>query len=105
MTRRKNRNTYVPVTIEAQQPNGEWLLRNSLNSENDEVRSGEKSREWLISMAHRRMHQWQSNMFDGKPLRVSGIPQRVIPSFEPEPTETTFEVDGLEVTLREIILR
>ena len=68
MTKRRCVPTYVPVLIEAQQPNGEWWVRNSFNYQNAKVQTGEKSRDWLVALAVSVMIEWNGD----KPLRVTG---------------------------------
>jgi hypothetical protein len=69
-------NDYVPITIEARQPNGRWWVRNSFVFENSQVQGGEKTRAWLINIANSFMYAWSK--FDSKQLRITGIPQRVL---------------------------
>lgn len=62
---------YEPIRLEAQQPNGEWRVRNAFIFQNAEVQSGEKSRAWLIAYAYRVLVNWRG--FDSdRPLRVTG---------------------------------
>lgn len=74
---------YKPITIEAQQPNGEWHTRNRMGDENDLVIGGQRDREWLIAAAIKKLQHWVYNTQNCKPMRLAGIPQRVIEYADP----------------------
>lgn len=73
---RKKYPEYVPVTIEARQPNGDWAVRNRLIHANAKVIAGEETRAWLIDLARRMMTEWYISAPDrSMDLRVSGVKQ------------------------------
>ena len=79
MTKRKNRQgKYIPITVESQQPNGEWRTRNTLKAENDKAKGGDLPRDELIATAHRLMILWNCNSDHPISLRVGGVKQPVI---------------------------
>lgn len=78
MTVRKNlQGKYVPITVEAQQANGAWWVRNTLKDENDLARGGKISRLDLIAAAYRKITLWNNYVIQ-KPLRVGGIKHKLV---------------------------
>lgn len=87
MTIRKNTaRKYVPITVEAQQDDGGWLVRNTLKNENDEARGGKITRERLIEIAFKIMGKWNANYVIVKPLRIGGIKPKPVQTFTLEET-------------------
>lgn len=90
MTKQTNKAKYIPITVEAQQSDGSWLVRNTLKNENDEARVGKITRDRLIEIAFRIMGKWNSNYVIVKPLRIGGLKQKPVQVFEDAPL-TMFE--------------
>lgn len=75
ITKRTNRRKYMPITVESQQSNGEWSVRNTLKVENDKARSGAISRDDLVGMARKLIILWICNSDNQPTLRVGGVKQ------------------------------
>lgn len=73
ITKRRNLRKYIPITIESQQPNGEWRTRNTLKIENDKAKGGDISRDELIAIARKLMILWNCNSDHPISLRIGGV--------------------------------
>lgn len=87
MTIRKNTTRkYVPITIEAQQPNGKWWVRSLLRHENHAAQAGTITRLQLIEAATRLMTKWNTNYVIPSTLRVGGVRPKKPRTFSIEET-------------------
>lgn len=68
----------MAITVQAQQADGSWGVRNAFVTENKKVLAGSMKKDDLLAQARKMMAQWQATYPD-KPLRVhdDSIPERI----------------------------
>lgn len=89
---KKRHEKYIPIQVQALQPNGEWHIRTSFIRENENVQLGMKTREWLINKAIYIMNEWRG--FDDKLLQVSGQ-AKPVPKYDLEEQVRILGADSL----------